>query len=157
MEDWITDINVKTVNYIKKCKKIKCARHLKMTKKYLKDNNLLAVPFDKGVGICLMSKDSYNKKMDKLIKLPQFQKLEKGRSNAKNPILKEEERVINTLKDLKKKGKIDEKLFIQHSIAVWETIGLMAFAHLMNAFCFFVVLFFLFPHVYCIHFRLLVI
>ena len=111
MEDWITDINVKTVNYIKKCKKIKCARHLKMTKKYLKDNNLLAVPFDKGVGICLMSKDSYNKKMDKLVKLPQFQKLEKGRSNAKNPILKEEERVINTLKDLKKKGKIDEKLF----------------------------------------------
>ena len=111
MDDWITDINVKTVNYIKKCKKIKCARHLKMTKKYLKDNKLLAVPFDKGVGICLMSKDSYNKKMDKLIKLPQFKKLEKGRSNAKNPILKEEERVLNTLKDLKKKGKISENLF----------------------------------------------
>ena len=36
MDDWITDINVKTVNYIKKCKKIKCARHLKMTKKVFK-------------------------------------------------------------------------------------------------------------------------
>ena len=82
-----------------------------MTQKYLKNHDILAVPFDKGVGICIMTKNDYKKKMDKLINLPQFQKVEKGRSNAKNPILKEEERVTNILKDLKKEGKISETLF----------------------------------------------
>ena len=97
LDECVTDINVKTLNYIKKCKKLKTSRHLKMTKKYLKDNDYLAVPFDKGVGICIMTKNDYQKKMDKLINLPQFQKVEKGRANAKNPILKEEERVTNIL------------------------------------------------------------
>ena len=111
VNDMVTDINVKTLNYIKKCKKLKCSRHLNMTKKYLKDNNYIAVPFDKGVGICVMSKEDYCAKMDKLINLPQFQKVKKVRSNEKSPILKEEERITNILKELKNEGKIDENLF----------------------------------------------
>ena len=103
-DEWITGINVKTLNYMKKCKKLKTSRH-SLTKRYLKDNDYLALPFDKGVGICIMSKDNNKKKMDKLINLPQFKKVEKGRANAKNPILKEEERVTNILKDLKKRRK----------------------------------------------------
>ena len=78
----ITEINIKTLNYIKKCKKIKESRNVILTKKYLKDKNLLAVPFDKGIGICLMTVDTYKKKMDKLINLPQFTKYEKPRKNA---------------------------------------------------------------------------
>ena len=30
------------------------------TKKYLKDHELLAIPFDKGIGICLLKKETYH-------------------------------------------------------------------------------------------------
>ena len=53
-EETISDINIKTLGYIKKCKKLKSSRNIQMTKRYLMDNNLLAVPFDQGVVICLM-------------------------------------------------------------------------------------------------------
>ena len=46
--------------------------------------------------------------MEKIIGLPQFQKRQKGRKNKKPPILKEEERILSTLKD---EGKISEALF----------------------------------------------
>ena len=107
----ITDINIKTLDYIKKCKKIKCSKQIKLTKKYLKDNNLLAVPFDKGIGICVMKKETYFQKMDNIIQLPQFEKVTKERKNAKNPILKEEERIQEILKDLLNKGEINKNLY----------------------------------------------
>ena len=46
-----------------------------MTQRYLKQNDLLAVPFDKGVGICLMKRDTYQRKMDDILSLDQFEKL----------------------------------------------------------------------------------
>ena len=110
-EETITDINVKTLNYIKKCKKMKSTRNIQMTKKYLKENNLLAIPFDKGIGICIMKKDTYNKKMETIINLPQFKKVEKKRKNEKHPVLKEEKRIGNILKGLKEEGKLDHELY----------------------------------------------
>ena len=44
------------------------------TKKYLRDNGLLAVPFDKGVGFCIMRKQSYESKLESLSKSAQFVK-----------------------------------------------------------------------------------
>ena len=61
-EDLISDINIKTINYIKKCKKQKPSRNISATKRYLKKNNLLAVPFDKGVGICVVKKRNIQRK-----------------------------------------------------------------------------------------------
>ena len=58
---------------------MKESRQVILTKKYLKEHNLLAVPFDKGVGICLMTVDTYKKKMDTLINLPQFKKYQKAK------------------------------------------------------------------------------
>ena len=110
-EDIITDINVKTLTYIKKCKKVKSSRNVILTKKYLKDNSLLAVTFDIGVGICVMSKETYWEKMDKIISLPQFEKHRKTRKNEVHPVFKEEERIINTLKDLLDKVEIDGTLY----------------------------------------------
>ena len=110
-KDTITDINIKTLNYIKKCKKMKASRNIQMTKKYLKDNDLLAVPFDKGIGICIMKKTTYNNKMEAIINLPQFDKMERKRKNEKHPVLKEEERIVNILKVLKEEGKISEELY----------------------------------------------
>ena len=60
-EETINDINFKTLNYIKHCKQMKESRNIAMTKKYLKDNKLLAVPFDKGIGICIMSVNTYTR------------------------------------------------------------------------------------------------
>ena len=68
-DETITDINVKTLNYVKKCKKMKNAKNIMLTNKYLKQ---MAIPFDKGVGICLMSKDTYDRKMKALTDLPQL-------------------------------------------------------------------------------------
>ena len=81
-----------------------------MTKKYLKEQDLLAIPFDKGVGICIMKKE-YHHKLNKIINLPQFQKLETRRKNAKHPVFKEEERVKDILTKLRKKQKISEELY----------------------------------------------
>ena len=82
-----------------------------MTKRYLKDNSLLAVPFDKGIGICLMKQVTYNDKMNDILKLDQFTKVQKKRKNEKHPVLKEEERILTFLKDLKEKGEIGDFLF----------------------------------------------
>ena len=107
----MTDINLKTLNYIKKCKRMKSSRYIKLTRKYLKDNDLLAIPFDKGVGICVIKRSMYNEKLDAIIHLPQFEKVVKGSKNAKHPILKEVERIVQSLKKLQDEGRIDENLY----------------------------------------------
>ena len=110
-EEIITDINIKTINYIKKCKKQTSSRNIQMTKRYLKQKDLLAVPFDKGIGICLMKKETYNEKLLSILNQPQFEKVIQTRKNAKHPVLKEQERIIDKLKALKANNKIDEHLY----------------------------------------------
>ena len=107
----ITEINIKTLNYINKCKKQKVPNHIKLTREFLKKNELIAVPFDKGIGFCVMPVSSYQNKLMPILNLDQFEKVEKTRINAKNPILKEEEKIIETLKQLRKENKISENLF----------------------------------------------
>ena len=109
-EEIITDINIKTLSYIKNCEKQKSPRNLMPTRRYLKEKQLLAVPFDKGIGICVMPTATYNEKIKKITDLPQFQKVEPTRKNAKNPILKEEERIISFLKDMNSSGKLSDTL-----------------------------------------------
>ena len=74
-ESIVSDINIKTLAYVKKCSKQKPARNLTLTKKYLKDNDLLAIPFDKGVGICIMKRERYEAKMMEILNLPQLEKV----------------------------------------------------------------------------------
>ena len=104
-------MNVKTLTYIKKCKQLKPSRSLILTKKYLTQNNLVAVPFDKGIGMCIMKQEMYHKKLDAILNLPQFEKVTQTRKNAKKVVLKEEERALSTLKQLREDEKIDETLF----------------------------------------------
>ena len=81
-----------------------------MTKKFLKEKELLAVPFDKGVGICVMKKSTYEEKMDEILKLDQFEKWVQPRSNSKDLIQKEEERINKTLRKMLCSGDITEQL-----------------------------------------------
>ena len=43
--------------------------------------------------------------------LPQFENVTQKRKNAMHPVLKEEERILDTLKSLKSKGLIDDVLY----------------------------------------------
>ena len=109
-DDIITDINIKTLTYIKKCKKQKYSRNVQLTCHYLKDNDLVAVPFNKGTDICVMKVNVYQEKLMNILKSSQFQKLVPKRKNEKHPVVKEEERVIALLKHLRDQDKISQKL-----------------------------------------------
>ena len=74
-DDIITDINIKMLTYIKKGKKQKYSRNVQLTRRYLKDNDLVAVPFDKGTDICVMKVHVYQEKLMNILKSSQFQKL----------------------------------------------------------------------------------
>ena len=110
-DDIISEINVATMKYVKACSAQHTPRNLVMTKRYLKENKLLAIPFDKGTGICIMKKDTYRNKLKDILNLEQFEKVIPDRKNAKDAILKEEERINKTLADLRKNNKISESLF----------------------------------------------
>ena len=55
-------------NNVKQTPSDKC---VEKARKYLKDNGLLAVPFDKGVGFCVMKKETYEKKLKNLLQAEQ--------------------------------------------------------------------------------------
>ena len=82
-----------------------------MTRKFLKDNDLLAVPMDKGNGFGVINKHLYADKVKDVLKCNQFTKVSKMRKNGKDPTLKEEERFNSELKDLLKDGLINEEFY----------------------------------------------
>ena len=90
---------------------MKSSRNIMLTKKYLKQNKFLAIPFDKGVGICIMKADDYHSKLQDILKLPQFRKLPKGRKNARNPALVEEDRIIVILDKMLADNKINDNIY----------------------------------------------
>ena len=107
----INDINAATIKYIKACSNQKSPRSLIMTKKYLMEKDLVAVSFDKGIGFCVMKKSKYREKLDKILSLDQFVKEKQPRSNSKDLILKEEERINEALNTLRVSEKISEELY----------------------------------------------
>ena len=91
----------------------KPSRNITLTKKCLKEHNLVAVPFDKGIGICIMKQETYHKKLVAILNLPQFEKVLKTRKKQKHPVLKEEEHVRSILMELRDERKIEETLFFK--------------------------------------------
>ena len=81
-----------------------------MTKCYLEENSLLAVPLDKGTGVCVMESDIYTQTLNEILNLEQPVKINPTRKNVSEMCLKEEEDINNVLQDLHKEGKIDKKL-----------------------------------------------
>ena len=82
-----------------------------MTKRFLKEHELLAVPFDKGTGICLMKSTTYKSKIAEILQLRQFENIQITRKNAKNMSVKEEERINDILQELLHTHEIDETSF----------------------------------------------
>ena len=57
-------------------------RALAKVQKYLRDNDLIAVPFDKGVRLCVIKKFTYAETLEKVLDCEQFRKLEKTCDNT---------------------------------------------------------------------------
>ena len=108
--DTVNDINIAVVKYIKLCQKQHPPRNLKLTKLFLKRHDLLAIPFDKGTGFCVMKSSEYESKMMDILSLTQFEKITTTRKNAKDVTIKEHERVREVLTELRDSGKIQEEL-----------------------------------------------
>ena len=77
-------------------------------RKYLKSNGLVAVPYDKGVGFCVMRKDTYENKLSDTLDSNQFSK-SKGTSDA--IVLKIERDINKELLAMRKKDEISESLY----------------------------------------------
>ena len=63
--------------------KVKYPGNFVLTKKYLKEHNLLAFLFYKSTGICLMESQAYETKAMDILESKQFGKMEKSCKNAK--------------------------------------------------------------------------
>ena len=88
------------------------AKNLKQTprdkvKKYLKDNGLLAVPFDKGVGFCIMRKRTFESKLESLLQSAQFVKKD---ATIDEVILKTEKELNKKLLAMNKRDEISDQL-----------------------------------------------
>ena len=81
-----------------------------MTKRFLKEHDLLAVPFDKGIGICVMETSTYKEKLGAILQLEQFVKVTNTRKNAKDLCFKEEERINEALENLVETGVLNENM-----------------------------------------------
>ena len=92
--------------YSKNIRETPLDRALAKIQKYLRDNALFAVPFDKGVGFCVMKKSTYGEKLEKLRDWEQFRKLEKSCDNI---VMKDEKELNKELLDMRKKGKLSVK------------------------------------------------
>ena len=110
--DTLNQINIATFNYIKECKKQRADRKVTMTNRYLRENNLLAVPFDKGRGICLMKVETYRDKLKQITSGPQFEIVPLStRVNATHIAIKEEESFNDELLSLNKNKQIYNNLY----------------------------------------------
>ena len=70
----LCDIEAATKAYAKNVRQTQRDKAVEKTMKYLKDNGLLAVPFDKGVGFSMMRKQTYESKLESLLQFAQFSK-----------------------------------------------------------------------------------
>ena len=78
------------------------------TRKYLKDNGLLAVPFDKWVGFCIMRKQLYESKLEFLLQSAQIVKKD---ATTDEVILRIEKELNKKLIAMNKKDEISDQFF----------------------------------------------
>ena len=79
-------------------------------RKRLKEHQIKAVPYDKGVGFALMSEEAYEEKINKILNGEQFER-KKLRSNSRPVELVVQDRINKILDELNKNGKISDAAF----------------------------------------------
>ena len=94
--------------YSKNIRETPLDRALAKVQKYLRDNPLIAVYFDNGVGFCVMKRSAYAEKQEKVLDCEQFKKLEKSCDNI---VKKKEKKLNEELLNMRKKRKIPVKVY----------------------------------------------
>ena len=82
---------------------------LNQVKRYLTNEKLKAVPFDKGMGFCVMKNTTYEGKLVDIFNGDQFEKVTK--TSKKKNILAMEDNMNKSLRSLLKIGEIDDDLY----------------------------------------------
>ena len=104
----LCQIEAAAKRYARKVKQAPSDKRVAKARRFLKDNGLLAVPFDKGVGFCVMKKEAYEKKLKNLLQAEQFSE----RKNLTDiVIMKTEEDINKELLAMKKKDEISKALY----------------------------------------------
>ena len=68
----VCEVEAAAKRYAKNVKQAPFVKGVEKARNYLKDNGFLAVTLDKGVGFCVMKKESYEKKLKDLLQAEQF-------------------------------------------------------------------------------------
>ena len=94
--------------YARRLKQTPCDKGVEKARKYLKSNGLVAVQYDKGVGFCVMRKDTYENKLSETLDSNQFSE-SKDTSDA--IVLRIERDINEELLATRKKDEISENLY----------------------------------------------
>ena len=94
--------------YAKRAKQTPSDKSVEKARKHLKSNGLVAVPYGKGLGFCVMRKDTYENKLSETLDSNQFSK-SKGTSDA--IVLKIERDINKDWLAMRKKDEISENLY----------------------------------------------
>ena len=103
----LCEIEAAAKRYAKNVKPTLSDKGVGKARKYLKDSGLLTVPFDKGVGFCVMKKETYEKKLKDLLQAEEFNE---RKNLTDNVIMKIEKDTSKELHAMKKKDEISESL-----------------------------------------------
>ena len=104
----LCEIEAAAKAYSKNVRQTPRDKAVEKTRKYLKDNGLLAVPFGKGVGFCIMRKQKYESKLKSLLQSAQFVKKD---ATTDEVILKIEKELIKELLAMNKRDEISDQLY----------------------------------------------
>ena len=104
----LCEIEAAAKRYAKKVKQTHSDKGVEKARKYLKDNRLLTVTFDKGFGFCVMKKETYEKKLKDLLQAEQFSERKKLTDSV---IMKIEKDINKNLLAMKKKDEISEAMY----------------------------------------------
>ena len=75
---------------------------------YLQANDLLAVPFDKNCGFCVMKTSTYREKLDEVLNSDQFHNTKGAKDDT---VIKNEKQINNSMQQLMKKRKISDNIY----------------------------------------------
>ena len=104
-EEKLCEIEASSKWYAKNVRETPMDRGVKKVHDYLKVNDLLAVPFDKGCGLCVNKKSTFMEKLDEVLNSDQFQKINGAKDDI---VIKNEKQINSSLQQLMKQGEISD-------------------------------------------------
>ena len=94
--------------YAKSVRETPMDRGVKKANDFLKDQKLLAVPFDKDCGFCVMKQITYSDKLTEILSSNQF---EPRNGESDDSTIRTEKLINSSLHQLMKQGEISEKIY----------------------------------------------